>query len=116
MAKALDNSCPVPAGILLVIGGAESKGREPEHHDAPDDYHPLEILKCFTDFLPRKDACVEIITSASDDSAGSIRKYKRIFKKMGVENIGHIHHRSRKEVLDDDLENRIKEADGFFFT
>ncbi len=35
---------------------------------------------------------------------------------MGIKNIGHIHHKTRKEVLEDDLEQRVKDADGFFFT
>ncbi len=112
----MDNSCPVPAGTLLIIGGAESKGKEPENHDAPEGYHPLEILKCFTELLQRKDAPIEVITSASGESAEVIKLYKRCFKKLGVENINHIHHKTRKEVLDDDLKDRIKDADGFFFT
>lgn len=116
MAKTSENSCPVPAGILLVIGGSESKGKEPENHEAPEGYHPLEILKCFTELLPGKDASIEVITSASGESEASIRQYKRAFKKLGIENLQHIHHKTRKEVLADDLEQRIKEADGFFFT
>ena len=116
MTKDVTNSCPVPAGILLVIGGAESKGNNPEHHEAPENYKPLEILECFTELLPGKDPCVEIITSASGESTASIREYKKLFKKLGVENIGHIHHNERKEVLTGDLEQRVKEADGFFFT
>src|SRR5207253_2731285 len=58
----------------------------------------------------------EVITSASEESAESIREYKRVFKKLGIENIGHIHHKTRKEVLEDDLAQRIKDADGFFFS
>src|SRR5207253_429082 len=81
-----------------------------------EGYHPLEILKCFTELLPRKDAALEIITSASGDGAESIKQYKKLFKKLGIENIQHIHHNTRKEVLEDDLEQRVKEADGFFFT
>ncbi len=116
MSREFENSCPVPAGILLIIGGAESKGKEPEHHEAPEGYKPLEILTCFAELLRRKDASIEVITSASADGADSLKRYKRHFKKLGVENIGHIHHKTRKEVLDDDLKQRVKDADGFFFT
>jgi cyanophycinase len=114
MTKEVENSGPVPAGILLVIGGAESKGKDPENHAAPEGYQPLEILKCFTELLRSKDPCIEVITSASGESAESIRQYKRLFKKLGIEKIGHIHHKNRKDALDDDLEQRVKEADGFF--
>jgi cyanophycinase len=116
MSKAFENSCPVPAGILLIIGGAESKGKVPENHEAPEGYQPLEVLKRFTELLSRKDACVEVITSASAESGESIKQYKKAFKKLSVENIQHIHHTTRKEVLEDDLEQRVKEADGFFFS
>ena len=115
MAKTTDNSCPVPAGTLLVIGGAESKGEDPENHEAPHGYQPLSILKCFTELLHRKDASVEIITSASAEGAESFKEYKRCFKKLGLENVQHIHHTTRKEVLEDDLDQRIKDADGIFF-
>lgn len=115
MQKTSQNSCPVPAGILLVIGGAESKGEEPENHQAPKGYYPLEILQCFKDLLPHKDSIVEVITSASEEGSESMRQYTRCFKKLGIETVNHIHHKSRKEVLADDLEQRIKDADGFFF-
>ena len=115
MVKATENTCPVPVGVLLVIGGAESKGKDPENHEAPQGYHPLDILKCFTELLHSKAALIEVITTASAEGAESFKEYKRLFKKLGLENIQHIHHTNRKEVLDDDLYERVKAADGFFF-
>jgi cyanophycinase len=112
-----ENSCPVPKGLLLVIGGAESKGELPENHDAPDGYKPLEVLKCFTELLAGKNPCIEIVTTASGKSKESFRQYNSLFKKLGIQNIGHIYHATRQEVLEDEtLEFRIKEADGIFFT
>jgi cyanophycinase len=112
-----ENTCPVPKGVLLVIGGSESKGDLPQNHDAPEGYKPLEILKCFTELLRGNNACVEILTSASGEGTAFFRQYKSLFKKLGVNNVGHIHHDTRKEVLDDkDLEYKVKEADGIFFT
>ncbi len=116
MSKEFENSCPIPAGVLLIIGGAESKGKKPEHHAAPECYKPLEILTCFAELLRRKDSTIEVITSASADGPDSLKRYKRHFKKLGIKDIGHIHHKTRKEVLEDDLEQRVKDADGFFFT
>jgi cyanophycinase len=115
MEKEFTNSCPVPTGILLVIGGAESIGKKPESHDAPENYKPGEILKCYTELLRRKDPTIEVITSASADGNASFARYKRVFQKYGVEKVGHIHHYTRKEALADDLQERVKEADGFFF-
>jgi len=59
---------------------------------------------------------VEIGTSGSSQEDKSVREYKKLFKKLGIEDVGQIHHDNRKEALDDDLEERIKIADGIFFT
>jgi cyanophycinase len=115
MTKEVANSCPIPAGILLIIGGGESRTEGPENHMAPQGYNKLDVLKTFAELLHRKEPVVEVITSASMDGAESIRKYRQLFKKLGIENVQHIHHKTRKEVLDDDLEQRVKDADGFFF-
>jgi cyanophycinase len=113
----LQNLCPVPKGTLLVIGGAESKGELPASHEAPDGYKPLEILKCFTELIRGSQPCIEIVTTASGEPVESFKQYKRLFKKLGIENVGHIHHNNRKEVVDDmDLENRVREANAIFFT
>jgi cyanophycinase len=45
----------------------------------------------------------------------SFNDYSKAFKQMGVRKIGHIHHSIRQEVLDDDLEKRVNNADAFFF-
>jgi cyanophycinase len=59
---------------------------------------------------------VEVITTASGDGADTFGRYKNVFEKLGFEQVGHIHHLERKEVLDDQLEERVKNADAFFFT
>ena len=42
--------------------------------------------------------------------------YKKVFNELKVENIGHIHHNTRKDALTEDLIERTKRADAFFFT
>jgi len=103
-------------GTLLIIGGKESKGEMPQNHKAPDGYDPLEVLRTFSDLLPKHNVHVEIVTSGSSQGDESFREYKKLFKKLGIEDVAQIHHNSRKEALDDDLEERIKIADGIFFT
>ena len=109
--------CPVPSGILVIIGGSENKGEEkPEKKEKPDEYYPLEILKDFIQLIRKPDPIIEIITTASSEPAEAFQDYKRVFKKLGVTQLNHMHHYSRKELLADDLDERIKAADAFFFT
>lgn len=116
MSNANGNSCPVPVGTLVIIGGKESKGEMPENHKAPEGYDPLEVLRTFSELLPKNNVHVEVVTSGSSQGDESFREYKKLFKKLGIEDVGHIHHQNRKEALDDDLEERIKIADGVFFS
>jgi hypothetical protein len=40
------NNCPVPSGVLVIIGGAENKGEEKANgKQTPDDFKRLEVLK-----------------------------------------------------------------------
>jgi cyanophycinase len=113
----VENHCPVPSGILIAIGGKENKGEEqPENKKKPEDFLKLEILQAFKDLIPKKDPVVELITTASSEGAESYEDYKKAFAKVGLHKLGHIHHQSRKEVLEDPLLERIKKADAFFFS
>lgn len=113
----MENHCPVPAGTLVIIGGKENKGEEgPDNKEKPSDFIKLEVLEAFKKATHKREPMVEVITTASGEGDASFRDYKRVFEKLGMTKLGHIHHRLRKEVLEDDLTERIKAADGFFFT
>lgn len=112
-----ENHCPVPTGTLVIIGGKENKGENgPEDKERPADFVKLQVLDAFKKCIHKKDPVVEVITTASELSAESFQDYKRVFEKIGITNVGHIHHDTRKEVLDDQLEERIKAADAIFFS
>ena len=118
MEESKRNGCPVPKGKLLVIGGAENKGEEkPDKKETPDDFESLEILKTLIKLTNKRQPIIEVITSASGEPEESFSDYKEAFKKLEINNIGHIHHNAHKELLKDDHEllNRIKKADAFFF-
>lgn len=106
------NTCPVPKGILLVIGGKEDKQIDPEEKDE----NHLKILKSFLQLSKKQAPCVEIITTASSEGEDMFEDYRKVFENIGVKNTGHIHHKQRKDVLNDDLTERINKADAFFFT
>src|SRR5215213_4013222 len=111
-----ENHCPVPSSPLLIIGGKENKGGdEPDNKQKPGDFIKLEVLQAFRDLIPKRDPVVEVITTSSSDGAGSFEDYVKAFAKVDITNVGHIHHNSRKEILDDPMTERLKKADAFFF-
>lgn len=112
-----ENHCPVPTGILVIIGGKENKGQNaPENKEKPSDFVKLQVLESLKDCIHKKDPLVEVVTTASAEGAGSFQDYKRVFEKIGITNLGHIHHNTRKEVMDDQLQDRTNAADAFFFS
>ncbi|MEI6947885.1 cyanophycinase [Paraflavisolibacter sp. H34] len=116
MTKNKGNSCPVPQGILMIIGGKENKGQEPEEKADSKDFERMEILKAFIGLMKKNKPVLEVITSASGEGTEAFREYRKLFEELGVPQIGHIHHGSRKEVGDPELVERIEKADGIFFT
>src|SRR5215218_3795939 len=116
MAKEDANECPVPNGVLVIIGGKENKGDKPEQQMSPENYVPLEILKIFIGLVKRKEPVIEVVTSASSEGDASFAEYKKIFHDLGIPQVGHIHHNSRKEVLEDNLEERVNAAHGIFLS
>ncbi len=107
-----ENSCPVPQGILVVIGGKEDKGDDPQDNNE----NRLEILKRFLELTNKPEPCVEVVTSASEVEDEVFEDYRKVFENLGFKNIGQIHHKVRKEVLNDDLKERVDKADAVFFT
>src|ERR1700710_3122746 len=96
------NECPVPAGILLIIGGKESKG-QPEAPDrkTPAGFVTTDILRTFTELTRKKFATILVVTSGSEEGQSSFEEYKKVFNDLGHTAISHIHHDLRKDVLED---------------
>jgi cyanophycinase len=119
MAKDIEkiSECPVPRGILLIIGGAENKGEQKaKKKQTPSDFERFEILKNFIKLIDKHNPRIEIVTSASKEGKPSFDEYLQAFKELDVHNVGHLHHDTRKEVLDDkELLKRLDELDGIFF-
>lgn len=114
--QSIYDQCPIPNGTLLLIGGHESKGNEPESLVQKENSHPLEILKTFITLTGKKQPVIEVITSASGVADESFQDYKKAFNELGVTNVGQIHHTSREQILNDDLTERIIAADAIFLT
>lgn len=107
---------PVPAGILVIIGGKENKGEQdaPEREN-PAGFVPRGILKIFADLPKKRNARIQLITSGSAEGKESFAGYKQVFHELAQSNVHHIHHTSREEVLKDDCEKIVGDADAIFF-
>jgi cyanophycinase len=117
MTSAIKNACPVPKGKLLIIGGGENKGEdEAKKKQTPSDFERLQVLKMFIQLTGKVDPVIEIFTSASGEFNESFDEYKKVFEELKISSIGHIHHESRKEVLENvSLIERMEKADALFF-
>ena len=112
-----ENHCPAPQGILVIIGGKENKGEDaPENKKKPSDFIKLQVLEAFKSATHKREPLIEVVTTASAEGAASFHDYQRVFEKIGIRNVGHIHHHSREEVLLDPMLERIKNADGIFLS
>jgi cyanophycinase len=110
------NGCPAPRGILVIIGGKENKGQEPEGKSDDRNTRRLEILQHVIALSGKKDPQIEVISSASSAADESFDDYLNAFNKIGASRINHIHHKNRNQILEHDLHTRIMQADVLFFT
>lgn len=122
MARKNGNSCPVPKGVLVIIGGAEEKTlekaeQEDDKREKENGHEEGAVLRKFVELMNRRESpLIEVVTTASGKPEESFADYKKIFGELGVRRVHHLHHNSRGEVLDDKLEKRVEEPDAFFFT
>jgi cyanophycinase len=110
------SECPTPAGILVIIGGKENKGEQPDKENNSENIIKLEVLKDFISYIKKKNPVIEVITSASEEGADSFKEYRKLFKQLNITEVRHMHHNKREEALTDELTDRINQADAFFFT
>ncbi|PWG79837.1 cyanophycinase [Pararcticibacter amylolyticus] len=112
------NECPVPKGILMIIGGHENKGENPEKDHNRKKEDRLSVLKVFVSLINSQDPVIEIVTSASSEGDVLFGEYLRAFHDLGVKRVGHIHHDDREKVLHEAASciDRIKQTDAVFFS
>ena len=113
------SACPVPNGTLILIGGAEDKGKPVEEGDPKtklSDVMSLDIIKTFCNELGDKNARIEIITTASSMPEEVEKDYKEVFKEIGCTNIGFIHDFARLSAVKSLHLDRLRQAKGVYFT
>lgn len=106
-----------PKGILLIIGGAEDKGKKehPQIADKMKNFRHFEILKSL---IPekRRGGTVEIITTASGEPRAQDKRYKEAFSEVGYKNLGFIHISNSAEAENPEFVKRIKKCHAVLFT
>jgi cyanophycinase len=93
-----------PKGKLVIIGGGEDKTGE------------CVILKEFTRLAGNSRASVVIMTVATDEPEESGSEYRKVFRKLGTEDVHVVDVSTRKDVLDGKALKLIEQATGLFFT
>jgi cyanophycinase len=107
----------LPRGKLLIIGGAEDKGKKehPAIADKLDNFRHFEILKSI---IPEKKrgGMVEIVTTASERPKEQDKRYKEAFSEVGYKNIGFIHITNSKEAANPSFVQRVRKSHAVLFT
>jgi cyanophycinase len=110
------NNCPVPNGVMVIIGGHENKDGKIETKVQEGDNKPRVILENFVRLAGGNDCVIEVVTTASAEGEESFNDYQKAFLELGVKHIGHIHHDQRSEALDASLVERVNKASAIFFS
>lgn len=109
------NTCPVPNGVLVIIGGAESKNGNEKTTNSKNSMG-MEVLSAFVELLSNPSPVIEVITSASsEEPEASFKEYETSFKDLGAQTVNHIHHDAREQIDFAALESRLQAAHGIFF-
>jgi len=110
---------PVPNGILLLVGGAEDKGKPIEEGDSKTklaDYVDMDVMKTFVRLTGKTDPHIEVIVTASGEPEGTEEDYRELFKKLKCNNVGYINDIDRLTVHNSPYLDRIKAADAIYFS
>lgn len=106
----------IPKGRLLIIGGAEDKGKgelDMAHHNPK--FVDMEILKKLVSGKSRN-LRIEVITTASNEPQTQKKKYEEAFEKVGYKNIGFMNIQTKKEAHEKKFIDRIKKARTVLFS
>jgi cyanophycinase len=91
-------------GKLVIIGGGEDKEGD------------RTILKEFVRLAGGSKARIVVMTVATDEPQEAGAEYKRVFKKLGAEDVQVVDVSARKDVHDEKALKMIEQATGIFFT
>jgi cyanophycinase len=105
-----------PKGYLIAVGGAEDRGEEEKIREKKPNFFQDGILKQIVELAGKKgQPKIEVITTASaiPDEVG--QSYKKAFRKLGVEQVGHLKIINREEADNKKTWSVLKNAIVFYF-
>ncbi|MCE3260155.1 MAG: cyanophycinase [Bacteroidetes bacterium] len=105
-----------PKGKLLIIGGAEDKGKgeEPDIFKRNRDYEHQEILRQLVPANKKK--TIEIVTTASSAPDEVSKSYKKAFERMGVKSVAFMNMGNNYDGKNPRFIARIKKAHAVLFS
>ncbi|TGE27360.1 cyanophycinase [Hymenobacter metallicola] len=112
-------TCPIPQGILIAVGGHENKGEDPEkgsNQDQNRNFVPDGILTRFVEELAGNDPLVIVIPTASSVPKEAARDYHEVFGRLGVKRVETLDIQERADANHEDTLKLVNEAAGFWFT
>ncbi|WP_343631739.1 cyanophycinase [Fluviicola sp.] len=110
------NRQTIPKGKLLIIGGAEDKGKgevDMAYHNPK--FVEMEILKKLIS-SKSENPRIEVITTASNEPQKQKKRYKEAFQKIGCENVGFMNIQTKTEANDEKFVDRINKAETVLFS
>jgi cyanophycinase len=115
-----NNHVPEPKGILIAIGGHESKGGEPElgsNQDENKNFEEYAILQRFVDEVKDgSNPLIVVIPTASSEPELSANDYIKAFKHLKFTNVKVADIRSREDACKPEYVELVKTARGFMLT
>src|SRR4051812_47049177 len=107
----------MPKGFLIAVGGAEDKGEEGKVKEKKLDFFHQGILKQIVEAARKKGpAKIEIITTASSIPDAVAHSYKKAFKKLGIEQVGHMKLGTREEADHPKMLDRLEKCNCILFS
>jgi len=107
----------MPKGYLIAVGGAEDKGEEAKVRKNRLDFFSEGILKQIVELAGKKaNPKIELITTASSIPDEIALVYKKAFRKLGCDEVGHLRLRSREEADNKKVLERIGKCNCILFS
>lgn len=91
-------------GRLMAIGGGEDKEKD------------CRILKEFVRLSGGEQARIAVVTTATDSPEEAAAKYKKVFNRLGVEEVRHVSVCERADAMNQESIEAVRQASGLFFT
>lgn len=107
----------IPRGRLLIIGGKENKGEEPDRKKAHNiNFVDEQILKRFVDELKGENPLVVVIPTASRIPEETSKDYLDVFHSLGVKQVEVADVRTRLDANKPEYVELVRNAAGIMFT